>query len=529
VSPSPHRTGLSAKQAHRHGMILAFHARESPGRPAILSPHGDRSYDELNARANQLCRALAARGVAPGDAVALLCGNRPEFVEVVGATTRVGLRLTPINWHLTGSEIGYIVDDCEARVLVADARFAGAARQAARLAPRATVRLAVGGEIAGFESYDAALEGQDPGDPGQPVAGNQMLYTSGTTGRPKGVYRRRARASSLLPPLLRTAAFRPGDDLALVTGPLYHAAPLALNLMLPLGCGVGCVLMDGWDAEETLCLVEQHRITHTHLVPTMFHRLLQLPPERRAAFDLSSLRWAVHGAAPCPVHVKQRMIEWWGPVIHEYYAATEGGSTFIEAREWLEKPGSVGRVVEGQVVEVRDEAGEPLPPGAVGTVYFGAPEDEAQRFEYFGAPEKTASAYRGTRFTLGDMGHFDSDGYLFLTGRSAEVIISGGVNVYPAEIDAVLLMHPAVADAAAVGVPDDEWGEAVKAVVVPATGTATDARLAEEILAHCRAQLAGYKCPRSVDFTDELPRLPTGKIVRRSVRDRYWTGRGASI
>lgn len=522
-------TTLPAHEAHRRGLGLAVHAREAPDRTAVVSPAGERSWRELNTRCNRLMRALALRGVAPGDSVALLCANRPEFVEVVGAASRCGLRLTPINWHLTAAEVAYIVGDCEARAFVADARFAERAAEAARGAPAAAVRLAVGGPIEGFEDYESALAGHDPSDPAEPVLGGTMLYTSGTTGRPKGVHRERPRASSLIPPLRRTARFDPERDAALVTGPLYHAAPLALNLAFPLAYGVRVVLMDGWDAAEALRLVARHRITHTHMVPTMFHRLLQLPEPERAHHDLGSLRWIVHGAAPCPVHLKRRMIEWLGPIVYEYYAATEGGGTFIDSEEWLRKPGSVGRCIDGERVEVRDAAAQPVPPGAVGTIYLAAPADPSLRFSYYKAPEKTGEAYRGDWFTLGDLGRFDEDGYLFLTGRSAEVIISGGVNVYPAEVDAVLLEHPAVADVAVVGVPSEEWGEEVKAVVLPAQGAAATHELAAELLAHCRSLLAGYKCPRSVDFVEALPRLPTGKIVRRLVRERYWADRDVRI
>ena len=267
--------------------------------------------------------------------------------------------------------------------------------------------------------------------------------------------------------------------------------------------------MDGWSPEETLQLIEQHGITHTHLVPIMFHRLLSLDAVRQR-HDLSSLRLVLHGAAPCPVDVKRRMIEWWGPVIEEYYAATEGGGTYINAKEWLERPGSVGRANPGSTVVVRTEAGEIAVAGEVGTVWFK--RSEIEPFEYHRDPEKTASVHDGDLFTLGDMGYMDEDGYLFLTGRSAELIISGGVNIYPAEIDAVLLEHPAVRDVAAIGVPDEEWGEAVKAVVEVREAVVADDALAAELMAFCRARLAHFKCPRSVDFADDLPRFETGKI-----------------
>ncbi len=502
-------------------MGLAIHARNAPERMAIVSPSGSRSWGQLNTRSNQLARALRARELAPGDAVALVCSNRPEFIEVYAAALRAGLRLTPINWHLTGAEIGYIVDDCEAKVLFADARFADSCVDAASRAHGAIHRLSIGGAIPGFESYDALLECEDGADLEDPVLGGSMLYTSGTTGHPKGVYRRQApRSGSLNAPLVASAAFDPSRDVALVTGPLYHAAPLAINLAFPMGFGVGCVLMEGWDAEETLRLIETHGVTHTHVVPTMFHRMLQLAPEMRERHDLRSLRWVVHGAAPCPVHVKRAIIDWLGPVVYEYYAATEGGGFWIDSEEWLRKPGSVGRLAEERMtVRLVGDDGEDVPVGQVGTVYFKAPE--VGRFEYFKAPGKTASAYRGDFFTMGDLGRLDEDGYLFLTGRSAELIISGGVNIYPAEVDAILLQHPAVGDVATVGVPNDEWGEEVLAVVEPSSGHEPTEALADELIEFCRKHLARYKCPRRISFDAALPRLDSGKIQRAKVRDRH--------
>jgi long-chain acyl-CoA synthetase len=497
---------------------VARGASEAPERSAIVSPSGDRTFRELDDRANQLIAALRRRGLHQGDAIVLVCSNRPEFAEVFVAAIRYGLRLTPINWHLGPQEIGYIADDSEAKAFVADARFAEACAAAARLAPRATARLSLAGPIDGFEDYEAAL-GAEPADPvtaDQP--GSTMLYTSGTTGRPKGVHRR-------VQPKRLVAGREPPDPDAsrnLCTGPLYHAAPLLANLNVPLAEGVGVVLMDGWDPEECLRLIERYRITHTHMVATMFHRLLALPDEVKAKYDLSSLAYVVHGAAPTPVHVKQALMDWFGPIVHEYYAATEGAGTTISAEEWLSKPGSVGKAVLG--IEVRDDDGRPVAAGVVGTVYARSPEDAGTRFEYFKDPDKTARAYshKGAWFTLGDMGYLDSDGYLFLTDRSADLIISGGVNIYPAEIDGILLEHPAVADACTIGVPNAEWGEEVKSVVV----LKTDADTSEaELIGWCRERLAGFKCPRSIDFADSLPRHDTGKLYRRLVRETYREGK----
>ncbi|MFZ3033746.1 MAG: AMP-binding protein, partial [Parvibaculum sp.] len=422
-------SGLDRETAAASGMIIAFHAAQTPDRMAIASEAGDRTYAELNARANRLTRALRRAGLKAGDAVALMCSNRPEFVEAIVACQRGGFRMTPINWHLKGSEVGYIVDNCEAKAFLADARFRESAVEAATMSPLSIANIAIGGDIPGFVDYEAVVRAEEHHNIEDPVLGTQMMYTSGTTGYPKGVFRREAApVSPLLVKLSETAAFRP-DDVALVTGPLYHAAPLALNLNFPLNSGVGCVIMDKWDAEETLRLVHEHAITHTHVVPTMLHRILSLDEATRSKYDTSSLRWILHGAAPCPTHVKARSIETFGPVVYEYYAATEGGGIFVDSHEWKNKPGTVGKPLPGVVVRIINDNGEMAAPGEVGTVYFEAPEQG--RFEYFKAPEKTEGAYRGNDYTMGDMGYVDEDGFLYLTGRSAEVIISGGVNIYP--------------------------------------------------------------------------------------------------
>ena len=509
-------------EAARTGMAVALHARYAPDRPALITPHGDRTFGELNGNANRLVNALRSRGLGPGDSLSLVCANRPQFAEVTAACLRMGVRATPVNWHLTGEEIAYILEDSDAKAIIGDARFADAVAEAARRVPAVAIRLAIAGPIDGFESYDDALAGQPADDPEEPVLGRAMLYTSGTTGRPKGVDRPPPAAGAQTTTVTAVAAasrYDPDHDLHLCTGPLYHAAPLAFSLNGPLTAGVGVVVMDGWDAEETLRLVDRHRITHTHMVPTMFHRLLALPEEVRGRYDVSSLRFVVHGAAPCPVHVKQRLIEWLGPVVYEYYAATEGGGTFVGSEDWLRKPGTVGKPVNPELVRILDDDGEVCGPDQVGTVYLRAPA--SGRFRYHKDEEKTSRSYRGDYFTLGDHGYLDADGYLFLTGRSAELIISGGVNIYPAEVDAVLLTHPAVGDVGTIGVPNDEWGEEVKAVVELRAGRSPSDQLVDELMAWCRDRLAHYKCPRSIDFVDELPRHDNGKLYRRKLREMY--------
>ena len=502
------------------GTLLTWWAEQQPDRLAIVSEHGDRTFAELDARANQLVRALRRRGAEPGTAVAILSRNRPEWPEVWAACTRGGYRLTPVNWHLTGEEAGYIVDDCEALVFVADERVGALAIEAASHAPGATVRLAIGGPIAGFEDYEAALSAEDDTALDDPVYGSQMLYTSGTTGRPKGVTRGPVSAgTSAATTMASFFDYRPGEDVNLCTGPLYHAAPLAFGLTVPFLNGATIVLMDGWDAEQTLQLVEEHGVTHVHMVPTMFVRLLKLPPEVRGQYDVSSLRNVLHGAAPCPPAVKQDLIEWLGPVVYEYYAATEGTGTWVAPDTWLTKPGTVGKVEPPDHIKIADDDGNELPSGAVGTIFLKAPD--SGRFEYYKDGAKTASAYRGDYYTLGDVGYIDDDGYLFLTDRSTNLIIFGGSNVYPAEVDNVLLAHPAVLDVATIGVPDQEWGEVVKAVVELRPGITGTAELEQELIALAHEHLASFKCPRSVDFVDQLPREDNGKIYKRKLRDRY--------
>jgi long-chain acyl-CoA synthetase len=524
-------TSIDPAQAERlraSGMGIALTAREAPERLAILSPAGNLTYAELNAAANRLARALRASGLQRGDSVALLCSNRPEFAIAYAAALRSGLRLTPLNWHLQVDEATYVVENCEARAFLADARFAQVASAAAAACPKASVRLAIGGAVPGFESLDAALSAESGADLEDPVPGGTMLYTSGTTGRPKGVHRKETPAPTGVARLTAQAcAYRPETDRSLCTGPLYHAAPLAFNLAGPLAAGLGVVLMEKFDAEDTLRSIERSRATHTHMVATMFHRLLALPDEVKAKYDLSSLRVILHGAAPTPPHVKKAMMDWLGPILHEYYAATEGGGTFIFADEWLRKPGSVGKPADAGTLEIRDDEGRAVPRGSVGTVWFRAPA--RGRFEYWKDAQKTQSSYDGDWFTMRDMGYQDEDGYVFLTGRTAELIISGGVNIYPAEIDAVLLMHPAVQDAAAIGVPNEEFGEEVKAVVQLAPGVTASESLARELLDHCRERLAHFKCPRTIDFDSALPRSDAGKVQRRTIRDRYWQALGRQI
>ncbi len=503
-----------------NGMLIAYHAERTPDASAVVTEYGTRTFAELNANANRLVRLFREHGIGPGDSVAVVSKNRPEFIDVLAATTRSGIRFTPINFHLKGEEIGYIVANCEAKAFVADASLGPPVAEAPGHAPAATLKLAVGGDIPGFVDYHAAIADIDGSDIDTPELGSRMLYTSGTTGRPKGVYRKDRLPEA---PIWddTPAGYKQGRDRELVTGPAYHAAPLLIDIVQPLWSGVGIVMMDKWDAEETLRLIDEYKITHTHMVATMFHRLLTLPDEVKARYDISSMRFMIHGAAPCPVHVKHAIIEWFGPVVWEYYAATEGGGGFlVGSEEWLTKPGTVGRPGPEFDNKILDDDGNEVATGEIGTIYMRAPE--TGRFEYYKDKEKTGKSYIGDYFTLGDMGYFDEDGYLFLTGRSAELIISGGVNIYPQEVDSELLKHDAVLDVCTIGVPNDEWGEEVKSVVQLQPGLSPSKALTEELINWARERLANFKCPRSIDYVVELPRSAAGKVQRRTIRAPYW-------
>lgn len=387
--------------------------------------------------------------------------------------------------------------------------------------PGVQLGLICGGTLEGFDAYADAIAGYEASDIDDPELGGRMLYTSGTTGRPKGVYRPTRTPDEPIWADEHPGRYIPGESCELLTGPAYHAAPLLIDIIQPLSSGVGIIMMDRWDAEDTLRLIDTHKITHTHMVATMFHRLLKLPEEVRNKYDVSSMRYLVHGAAPCPVHIKQAMIEWFGPVIWEYYAATEGGGGFlVGAEEWLTKPGTVGKPGPEFDNKILDDEGREVAVGEIGTIYMRAPTEG--RFEYFKDTEKTAKSYAGDYFTLGDMGYFDEEGYLFLTGRSAELIISGGVNIYPQEVDSELLKHDAVLDVCTIGVPNEEWGEEVRSVIQLKPGIVASAALSEDLIEWARERLANYKCPRQIDYVDELPRSAAGKIQRRVVRAPYW-------
>jgi long-chain acyl-CoA synthetase len=479
-------------------------------------------------RVNQLSHALRGIGLKRGDAIAAMLPNSPEAMEVYLATQQIGVYLTPINYHLVGPEIAYILTDCEARAFIAHPRYTDVVQHAIEATGFPSDRVYwVGG------SLDELLRKQPTTAPENRNLGAIMNYTSGTTGRPKGVRR----------PLLNTPIEEADlggalkgynvspdetDNVHLLACPWYHTAPMVM-VAPSLHLGHKVVLMDRFQPERCLELIERYKVTITHLVPTQFVRLLGLPDDIKQKYDVGSLRHVIHGAAPCSPEVKRRMIEWFGPVLDEYYASTEGvGGTIIFSEEWLKKPGSVGKPRNNNRIVIMDEEGNILPPREVGTVYSTTMGREP--FEYYKDPEKTAKSRRGEYRTVGDVGYLDEDGYLFLSDRKSDMIISGGVNIYPAEIESVLITHPKVADVAVFGVPNPEWGEEVKAVVELLPGSTGDPEsIRGDILAFLDGRIARYKLPKTIDFMDALPRDPNGKLYKRRLRDPYWVGQERAI
>lgn len=500
-------------------------AERDPQRLAfrICATGEDVTFEQLEARANQGAHLLRAAGIGVGDHVVLLMENRREFLEICFAADRCGAYYTTISTHLSLDEIAYIIGDCGARLLIVSDQFAELTeRLRPRLAPEVAVFM-VGAAAEESEDWSARASALSPAPIEDEAQGLDMLYSSGTTGRPKGV----KWALTGEPPGRRTmlvdllsGLFGYGDGARyLCPAPLYHAAPLR-HTMVTIRLGGSAFIMGKFDAEAALQIIEAERITHSQWVPTMFVRLLKLPPERRLSFDTSSLQMAVHAAAPCPVEIKQQMIDWWGPIIHEYYAGTENnGFTAITTAEWLGHRGSVGRAKLG-VIHICDETGAELPPGAEGEVYF----ENGHQFEYHNDPEKTASSANAAGWTtLGDIGRLDAEGYLYLTDRKSFVIISGGVNIYPQETEDTLLSHPSVIDAAVFGVPNEDFGEEVKAVVQLTPEATASPEMRAALMAYCKSRLSPLKCPRSIDFRDALPRSATGKLFKRKLRDEYRT------
>jgi long-chain acyl-CoA synthetase len=507
-----------------------IHAQTQPDKPAFIMAGSGKSltYRQLEDRSNQVAQMLRRLGLAAGDHIALLIENHPAYFEICFGAHRAGIIFTAMSTRLTAGEAAYIIGNCEAKLLITSRAMGELATQLLPQTAGLTHRLMLDGTQAGHEAYETAVADCPATRITDETAGGDMLYSSGTTGRPKGVFVPPDEPAIDAPnPLIGICMKLYGmgtGSVYLSPAPLYHAAPLRFS-MTSIRLGGTCVVMEHFDAEDFLRQVERHKVTHTQLVPTMFVRMLKLPPEARNRHDLSSLRIAIHAAAPCPVPVKSQMIAWWGPVIWEYYAGTEGnGMTMVGSQDWLAHPGTVGRAVIGKL-RICDDDGNELPAGTAGTIYFA----EGRPFSYHNDADKTAgSRNRHGWTTLGDIGYVDGEGFLFLTDRKAHMIISGGVNIYPQEAENLLITHPRVLDCAVIGVPNEEFGEEVKAVVQPrdmrdVAGPGAKA-LEAELIAFCRESLSPIKCPRSIDFEEELPRHPTGKLYKRLLRDRYWAG-----
>ncbi|MCW2890191.1 MAG: long-chain acyl-CoA synthetase [Streptosporangiaceae bacterium] len=512
-------------------------AQQDPEWIAAVDPDGtEHTAGELLSRSNRLVHGLRGLGLEPGDGVCGLVPNGVDGLVLYLAALQAGWYYTPINWHLTGPEIGYIVADSEAKAFFVDVRHAAEGIKGAEEAGLDPRRRFAFGDVEGFRSIGELVEGQPDTAPADRSNGATMHYTSGTTGRPKGVKRRLAGidpddAAELMTFLLSFFGFTPGrpagggPEAHLITSPNYHTAVTQFGGSA-LHMGHTVVYMDKWDAEDTLRVIEKYKISNTHMVPTHFKRLLSLPAETRARYDVSSMKWAIHAAAPCPVPLKHQMLEWWGECIWEYYAATEGGGTIASPQDWLAHPGTVGKRWPISELLIVDDDGNEVPTGASGTIYMKMAGVE---FEYKGDKEKTEKDRLRDFFTVGDIGYLTEDGFLFLSDRKADMIISGGANIYPAEIENEIILFHKVADVAVFGIPDEEWGEQIKAVVEPAEGVTPGPELTEEIFTFLEGRLAKMKWPRSIDFVEALPREPNGKLFKRKLRDPYWKDRQSAI
>lgn len=505
-------------------MYPGSHLAERGDAPAVVMAGSGRSltYRELEGQANRLARCWAAAGIDPGDHVAFLMTNSPEVFVVYWAALRSGVYVTAVNHHLASEETAYVIDDCGARSLVVTADLADLATAVAERTPQVELRLSVGGSVDHHQPYDVLLSGQSPDPRAVQPLGADMLYSSGTTGRPKGIQfpLPTGQVTEVLGTVTGLAqrlwGFGPTTTY-LSPAPIYHAAPLRFCAATQ-ALGGTVVMMESFDPERALALIEEHHVTHSQWVPTMFVRMLKLPSHVRERYDVSSLQVALHAAAPCPVPVKQAMLDWWGPVLHEYYASTEtNGMTIIGPQDWLARPGSVGQAVLGTLRICRDD-GSLCAPGEVGAVYV---ERDVLPFSYHGDPDQTRAAQHPdhpTWTTTGDIGYVDEDDYLFLTDRKAFMIISGGVNIYPQEVEDALALHPCVDDVAVIGVPDPEMGERVKAFVQPASHAVPGPDLEAVLTGHLRERIAGFKLPREWEFRSELPRTPVGKLVKSRLR-----------
>ncbi len=508
--------------AAEHGREISAVARLTPNRRAIASEHGDLTFAELDRDAERLAGYLQNAGLAAGDVVALLCTNRPEWIVTQQAALRSGLRLVPVNWHLKGDDIAYVIADSGARALLTEDTFIGeiSVGELSDEVRDIKTRIVIGDDAEGFTSFAEALSQPLPTDPLRP-RGSLMVYTSGSTGRPKGV--RQADGSTSSGAAIGAAMVAmfglDGDrgDQMLCPAPLYHSGPSRICSEWPLGAGVTVHLMARFDPEAALELIDTQRLTHAFFVPTMFHRMLGVAD--RARYDVSSLRFVLHGAGPCSAVIKAQMFDWFGPVIHEMYAATEGPGTWIQPQEWLEHPGSVGRT-DPTRLQIRLDDGETAEPLHHGTVWSRA----TTPFHYHDDPDKTAATFdaSGEWYTVGDRGYIDDDGYLYLTGRTAECIVSGGVNLYPARVDEALVGHRGVLDGAAFALDDVEFGQVMAAAIIPADGASTD-DLIESVVSHCRQTIGSQLTPRQVFIVDELPRTEAGKLYRHRLTEQFST------